>query len=251
MILADFENLKTNYENILKRMKEHSALRNSEANKFRPPQLVAVSKLQPLEKILPLAELGQTMFGENYVQEFSKKKILLESESLRWHFIGQLQSNKLKEVIGKCEWIHSIDSIKNVEKIESFVAEKKLSPQKILLQVKSGPEVSKAGLDEEQVRHIVSLIGKLNHVKICGLMTLPPLQSDPERNRAYFRKLRQLLFELNDSLSPEHHLSELSMGTSHDYGVAIEEGATFVRVGTELFGQRPTKKEEKIDGSIS
>lgn len=248
MISSDFSSLKSNYHNILQKIQNSRNQRSAEARKLAPPQLIAVSKLQPVEKIHALLSFGQKVFGENYVQEFSEKHEALSQQSLVWHFIGHLQSNKIKEVAGKCELIHSLDSIKTIEKLDSFCREKKLPPQKILLQVKSGAEETKSGLEAEEIPALISRIQKLKHIKISGLMTLPPLQSEPEDNRIYFKKLRELLFEINNTLPAEQHLSELSMGTSHDYSVAVEEGATFVRVGTELFGERPIKKENNFHG---
>lgn len=240
--------LQQNLEKILEKMKVHFQRRTEEAKALPTPRLIAVSKFQPQEKIVALSQLGQKCFGENYVQEFSEKRETLLDRGLEWHFIGHLQSNKVKDVAGKCEMIHSLDSIKIIEKIHAFCLEKNLPPQKVLLQIRSGQEETKSGLSIEDVRTFPQRIWELSHLKICGFMTLPPLQNEPEDNRVHFKNLRIFFQEINEKLPSERKLTELSMGTSHDYMVAIEEGATFIRVGTELFGERIQKKETETHG---
>jgi pyridoxal phosphate enzyme (YggS family) len=201
--------------------------------------LLAVSKLQPEEKIRELYSQGQRAFAENYVQEaLVKKQHLSDLKNIEWHFIGSLQSNKAKLVVGEFSWIHSVDSLSLMQKISSHCVQKNIS-QKILLQVNLADEASKGGFSEQELRNIFPELLALPHVCIGGLMTMPPLFENPELARPYFQKLRQLRDELRVSYPS---LQELSMGTSSDYQVALEEGATMVRLGTVLFGERPHKK---------
>jgi PLP dependent protein len=194
--------------------------------------LLAVSKFQTIEKIAELAQQGQKYFAENYVQEALEKIKLLHHLNLHWHFIGHLQKNKVKLIVGQFDLIHSVDSIELAEKISLATLEKK-SQQKILLQINLAQEDSKGGFSEEEFKNLLPKIQELPGIKIVGLMTMPPLSNDPEESRPYFRRLRELAGNSN--------LSELSMGTSSDYKVALQEGATWIRLGTILFGERPRK----------
>ncbi len=202
--------------------------------------VLAVSKMQSVEKIKELFELGQKYFGENYVQEFLEKKKALSHLQIEWHFIGHIQSKKTKDIVGECELIHSIDSVKLIEKIEKICQEKSLTEQKILLQVNMGDEDSKTGFHEKDLFLLPKEIWQLPRVHIVGLMTLPPLQNQPEENRQYFRRLKEIRDTLNEKLPINRQLVELSMGTSHDFPIALEEGATYIRLGTVLFGERTT-----------
>lgn len=201
-------------------------------------KLVAVSKKQPVEKILALAGEGQVDFGENYPQEFLVKVTELANRGLRWHLIGHLQTNKVKMVVGQCELIHSVDSLSLAETIGRRAVAAGLT-QRILLQVNVAGEESKEGWDVAGLRANLPAIAALPGILLGGLMTMPPLQNDAETNRPHFRRLRGLLHELRPVVDARHSWNELSMGTSHDFEVAIEEGATFVRIGTALFGERP------------
>jgi pyridoxal phosphate enzyme (YggS family) len=181
---------------------------------------------------------GQQLFGENYVQEFVAKAAQLPS-SLEWHFIGALQSNKVKSLAGKVALIHSVDRLSLAQEIDRQWG--KLGQQaEILLEVNLGDESNKAGSGVGEVLTLVAAISRLPHLRLRGLMALPPFLDDPEAVRPYFRRLRELAIELKQAL-PELELPELSMGMSHDFEVAIEEGATLVRVGTALFGARAAK----------
>lgn len=202
-------------------------------------KIVAVTKLQPSEKIAALASQGQRIFGENYVQELTEKMSAFESRNLQWHLIGNLQRNKVKVVSGKCDLIHSVDSASLAENLDKRASENSIV-ENILLQVNVGGEESKEGLSAQKLREIWPDLARFNHLRIHGLMTMPPLQNNPEDNRAHFRALRELLAELVAMGTKGHPMNELSMGTSHDFEVAVEEGATLIRVGTVLFGDRPT-----------
>ncbi|MBX2988491.1 MAG: YggS family pyridoxal phosphate-dependent enzyme [Bdellovibrionaceae bacterium] len=201
-------------------------------------RILAVSKRQPVEKIVDLSAQGQDDFGENYVQELAAKMTALEGRGLRWHLIGHLQKNKIKLVSGRCALIHSVDSLALAEALNRRAGERGLT-EKILLQVNVGEEITKEGFSPEKLRQDAALIFALPHLEIQGLMTMPPLQNDAEQNRPFFRRLRELAAELRARHSTARHpLRELSMGTSHDFVVAVEEGATLVRLGTVLFGER-------------
>lgn len=200
-------------------------------------KIVAVSKLQSVEKIKSLYNQGQKIFAENYVQEALPKIEELKNLEIEWHFIGTLQTNKAKMVVGNFDLIHSVDSLKLARQISKIAMEKNLR-QKILLQVNLANEESKSGFSEKELLEVVTEISKLPGVHCIGLMTMPPLFDNPEDARPYFQRLKQLLIELAESF-PD--LAELSMGTSSDYQVAAQEGATLVRLGTILFGERPQK----------
>jgi len=206
-------------------------------------KIMGVTKGQPLEKILAAQKAGLTCFGENYVQEFLKKWGALKRDASAspqhdWVFIGHLQTNKVKYIIDKVSEIHSVDSLKLFGKIESE-AQKVGRNMNVLVQVNVGDEESKFGLHLDVVfgffKGIDARLQK--HVHIKGLMTIPPYFEDPEKSRPYFRKLKSLKEALNKKFT-NLNLTELSMGMSHDYKIAIEEGATQIRLGTALFGER-------------
>lgn len=203
-------------------------------------RVLAVSKLQPIEKIRELYATGQRCFAENYVQEALAKQEDLKDLEIEWHLIGHLQKNKVKYVVGKFALIHSVDSLELARAISQRAENMKLT-QKILLQVNLAGEATKGGFDREILLRQWPELRGLPALEIAGLMTMPPLTENPEEVRSYFRELRELLTELQKYGAGGHPLRELSMGTSHDYPVAIEEGATIVRLGTILFGERPRK----------
>ena len=204
--------------------------------KSRNPQtkVLAVSKLQSVQKIRALYEQGQRLFAENYVQEAVEKRAQLQDLSIHWHFIGRLQKNKAKQVVGQFDLIHSVDSLELAEVINRKAREKSLI-QKVLLQINLSEEDSKGGFSPANFSEQISLLPSFSSLKICGLMTMPPLFEDPELARPFFQKLKKIF----DQIKPDFpELRELSMGTSSDYLVAAEEGATLVRLGTILFGNR-------------
>lgn len=202
------------------------------------PTLIAVSKFQPIDKIANLIEQGQVHFGENYIQEALEKiDHFKRFSNLRWHLIGSLQKNKVKYLRDHFYMIHSVDSLE----LAQLISKKSLSlnyVQNILLQVNLADENSKSGFSALELTQQVPQLLELKGLRICGLMTMPPLQNDAENNRKYFRQLRELLIQLQISIPTLH---ELSMGTSSDYLVALEEGATMIRLGTILFGERQKK----------
>jgi PLP dependent protein len=203
-------------------------------------KVLAVSKLQPTAKIRALYEKGYRHFGENYPQELVKKQNELKDLKVSWHLIGHLQKNKVKLVLG-CELIHSVDSLSLAEEISKRAKSEGLQ-QKILLQINLAQESSKEGFNKNTLEKEFKKISELPHLEVCGLMTMPPFVQNSEENRRYFNELRQLLLKLKSTYKLSENFRELSMGTSQDYQVAIEEGATWIRLGTTLFGDRPAAK---------
>jgi pyridoxal phosphate enzyme (YggS family) len=198
--------------------------------------VLAVSKLQPVEKIRELHQQGQKHFGENYAQELLPKVQALMNEELRWHFIGSLQRNKVKQLLTTTiELIHSVDSIKLAEEINKR-AEENSRQQKILWQLNLAQEETKSGNQAAAVEADFAKLSAFKNLQVVGLMTMPPLEEHSESVRPYFKQLR----EIRDSLQKKYpECKELSMGTSADWQVAVEEGATIIRLGTILFGARP------------
>jgi len=198
--------------------------------------LVAVSKKKPAADIESAIAAGQSLFGESYVQECVAKIDQVESAAV-WHFIGGLQSNKVKYLSGKVAMIHSVDRLSLAKEIDRQWG-KLNSNVEILIQVNLGEEETKSGATAEELLKLVSQVARLEHLRIKGLMTLPPWDDDPEMVRPYFRQLRTLAEQVEELGLPNVKMAELSMGMSHDFEVAIEEGATMVRIGTAIFGAR-------------
>jgi PLP dependent protein len=200
-------------------------------------QLVAVSKTHPADVIQKAIDAGQLIFGENRVQE-ARAKIPELSSRIQWHLIGHLQSNKIRPALPLFQLIHGVDSVELLADIDRIAAELGLFPR-ILLQVNVAGEASKFGFSPAKLLEQVETIAGFKRANIEGLMTIPPLAPSPEHSRPYFVALR----ELRDRLARESGfpLPELSMGMSNDYGIAIGEGATIVRVGTAIFGERRAK----------
>lgn len=198
--------------------------------------LIAVSKTKPLSMIEELLPLGVRDFGENKVQELTAKAEVL-SKDIRWHMIGHLQRNKVKYVVDKACMIHSVDSLRLAEEI-SKEAEKKGVEVPILLEVNVAGEDSKFGIRPEETEELAQQIALLPNLHIQGLMTIAPYVENPENNRQIFRNLRNLSVDIERKKFNNVTMSVLSMGMTGDYEVAIEEGATHVRVGTGIFGER-------------
>jgi pyridoxal phosphate enzyme (YggS family) len=199
-------------------------------------RLVAVSKKKPVAAVEAAIAAGQTVIGESYVQECVTKMAEVRAPA-EWHFIGSLQSNKVKYLRGKVAMIHSVDRLSLAREIDKQWG-KIDATAAILIQVNVGGEASKSGTTAERLMALVRQVARLEHVQIKGLMTLPPWAEDPEDVRPYFRELKTLAAEVDALALPNVSMQELSMGMSHDYPVAIEEGATLVRIGTAIFGAR-------------
>lgn len=203
---------------------------NSIKKNLKPNQkILAVSKLQPVDKIQKLYAEGQADFGENYVQEALGKIEELKNLKINWHLIGPLQKNKIKYLKDHFAYIHSVNSLETAQ-IISAQAEKINYVQKVFIQVNVSNESSKSGFTMDEFKTKWSELSQLQHIKVVGLMTMPPLQNEPEQNQPIFKALKDL--------ADQFQLSELSMGTSHDYETALKEGATWIRLGTVLFGER-------------
>lgn len=198
--------------------------------------LIAVSKTKPVPMLQEIYDLGVRDFGENKVQELTDKEPQLPAD-LRWHMIGHLQRNKVKQVIDKAVLIHSVDSVRLAKAIEAEAAKKDIIVQ-ILLEVNVAEEDSKFGLKLDEVLPAVEEIATMPHVRIKGLMTIAPFVENPEENRTVFAQLQKLSVDIAEKNIDNVSVDILSMGMTNDYEVAIEEGATMVRVGTGIFGER-------------
>jgi len=200
-------------------------------------RLIAVSKTHSVDDVRAAASAGQLDFGENRVQEALQKIAAAPDLPVRWHLIGHLQSNKARKAAVPFAWIHSIDRLEILEAVDRSAADAGTSPE-VLVQVDLAGEPTKHGAALDVVRGVVERATRCRAVRLAGLMLLPPWLDDPEAVRPYFRSLRDLRDRLVSGGVPASMLGELSMGMSHDFEVAIEEGATMVRVGTAIFGAR-------------
>ena len=230
------ENLNDVKENIV------SACRASN----RQPQdvtLIAVSKTKPVELLREAYDAGIRGFGENKVQEILEKAPALPDD-IRWHMIGHLQKNKVRQVIDKTVLIHSVDTVALAEQIEKEAAKKNIDVD-ILLEVNIGEEESKYGFRAGEVLEAVTIISKFSHVHIKGLMTIAPFVENSEENRDIFQKLYQLNVDIKSKNIDNVNMAVLSMGMTGDYMTAIEEGATMIRVGTGIFGARTRNGESR------
>lgn len=199
-------------------------------------RLVAVTKTVTVDRIQEGLAAGLAILGENRVQEALPKIAALKEAPIRWHFIGHLQRRKVRSVIGLFELIHSVDSVALAQEIDRRAGEAGTC-QDVLLEVNIGNEASKTGFHPEALVGLVPAVASLPHLRVKGLMAIPP-PTEAERARLYFRKLRELAGRIAELKLPSVSMDELSMGMSNDYWVAVEEGATLVRVGTALFGAR-------------
>ena len=200
-------------------------------------RLIAVSKTHPIEAVRAAADAGQLDFGENKVQEALQKIAQSTDTRLRWHLIGHLQSNKARKAAQAAGSIHAIDSVELLKKVDQAASEAGRTVD-VLIQVDLALEDTKFGAPVGEVRSIVDAAAECTAAKLTGLMLLPPLAENPEDARPWFARLRALRDELVAAGAPADRLRELSMGMSHDFEVAIAEGATMVRVGTAVFGER-------------
>ena len=198
-------------------------------------KLVAVSKTHPPETLREAIAADIRVFGENKVQEGETKIVELGRDAAEWHLIGHLQSNKARKAVQLFDVIHSVDSLDIAERLERICGEEGREALSVLVQVDLAGEETKSGIAEAELQDLVEFLQGCKHLKLDGLMVLPPFFEDPEATRPYFRRLR----ELRDRVVPGGHLS---MGMSHDFEVAVEEGATMVRVGTAIFGEREYAK---------
>ncbi|HEX8706651.1 MAG TPA: YggS family pyridoxal phosphate-dependent enzyme [Pyrinomonadaceae bacterium] len=201
-------------------------------------RLIAVSKTQPPAMLRRAIAAGATDLGENRVQEADEKVSELGRDAVRWHLIGHLQANKARRAVALFDLIHSLDSPALARRLERLCVEQGRAELPVLIQVDLAGEESKSGVNERELPELLSALAACERLRPAGLMTLPPFIEDREQVRPYFRRLRELRDELAERGAFGDAAGELSMGMSHDYEVAVEEGATMVRVGTAIFGRR-------------
>jgi hypothetical protein len=210
----------------------------------RDPQeikLVAITKSVAIKQVKEAVDAGCRLFGENYVQEAREKIKKIKLPSVKWHFTGHLQKNKAKDAVGLFDMIHSVDKLGLAKELNKRTEE----PLKVLMQINIGDEKTKGGVSINEAPEFAREIGKLNNIVLKGLMIIPPYHEDAEMTRPYYTTIRSVAERINREQIPGVVLSELSMGMSHDFEVAIEEGATFIRVGRALFGERAPKGKGK------
>lgn len=232
-ITLNTSNLAKNYESVT------NQILAAETAAGRPPnsvQLVAVSKLHSPDSIRALANLGQNIFAENFVQEALEKQKLLADLNIEWHFIGRIQSNKTKEIANRFSWVHSVDRLKIANRIADQ-RDPALPPMNLCVQINLQQEQSKSGIPAEEAYSFIEQISSLPTISVRGLMIIPEPESNSDKQRAVFAQLRGLRDEINNQ---GFSLDTLSMGMTADMEAAIAEGATHVRIGTALFGPRPT-----------
>ena len=214
-----------NHHHILERIRQAASRAGRDADSV---QLIAVTKTVSVERIQEAASCGITHIGENRVQEALAKREALASAGLTWHFIGHLQTNKAKKVAENFDCVDSIDRLEAAEALARYVSGRPRLP--VLIEVKLKDEPNKSGAAEEELPALVSAIQRIESLELRGLMAVPPPVENPEDARPWFRRLREL--------AENFGLAELSMGMTHDFEIAVEEGATMVRIGTGLFGER-------------
>ncbi len=228
------ENINTVLENI------DTACKNA-GRKPEDVCLIAVSKTKPVSMLLEAYDCGMRQYGENKVQEMCDKMPQLPQD-IHWHMIGHLQTNKVKYIVGRTELIHSVDSIKLAEEISRESCKKNVISN-ILVEVNVAREESKFGIMPEDAVAFVEMISRLPGICVKGLMTIAPFVENPEENREIFRNLKKLSIDIINKHIDNVSMNVLSMGMTNDYMVAVEEGATHVRVGTGIFGERNYRKE--------
>jgi pyridoxal phosphate enzyme (YggS family) len=228
------QNLKTRLDLVRDRITKAACKCNRDPQSI---QLVAVSKTVSVEKVRAAIEAGVTILGENYVQEAREKFNALTTCPVEWHFIGHLQSNKAKYAVRLFDLIHSVDSLKLARELNKQ-AQRNAKIQPILIQVNISRENTKSGILADEAFELISEISHFEHLTIRGLMTMPPFFNQPQKVRPFFTALRNLRDEIARKGIPNTDLQELSMGMTGDFEAAIEEGATYVRVGTAIFGER-------------
>ena len=223
-------NIEKTYQDFLIEFNNHLKLINRKA------LLLAVSKTKPMEQILKLLALGQSDFGENYAQELRDKAghEPPPSSNINWHYIGNVQQNKLKYIVGKTCLIHTIDSYKKAETVNDFCL-KKDRVQPVLLKVNISQDPNKSGASIGEIYDLFIKATELKNIDVKGLMTITQYSKNPEHSRKYYQKMKEFSKKLEENIEKS---LELSMGMSNDYKVALEEGSTIVRVGTKIFGER-------------
>jgi PLP dependent protein len=200
--------------------------------------LVAVSKTHPAERLREALEIGVKDFGENRVQEAETKILSVGRGAANWHLIGHLQTNKARRAVSLFDVIHSLDSVSLAERLEHSCIQEDRKELRVLIQVDLASEPTKSGIAPDELSKLVKTVNDSSRLKLAGLMVLPPFFEDTEQVRPYFRRLRELRDELQAKGHFVNERGELSMGMTHDFEIAIEEGATMLRIGTAIFGER-------------
>ena len=200
--------------------------------------LIAISKTHPASLVRAAIDLGAADIGENRVQEAEQKINEVGRDAARWHLVGHLQANKARRAVQLFDVVHSLDSVELARRLDRLCGEEGRESLKVLIQVDLGHEETKSGIDERELPELIDALQGLDRLALIGLMTLPPFFDDPEQARPFFRRLRKLRDELAAQGAFGDRKGELSMGMTHDFEIAIEEGATMIRVGTAIFGQR-------------
>ncbi len=224
-------------ENIARVQERISAACHRSGRRPEDVKLVAVSKTVAPDRIRQAYEAGLRHFGENRVQEANAKRPALSDLNATWHLVGHLQTNKAKPARDLFHWVHSVDSFRLAQKLDQSAA---CSGERlpVLFQVNLGEEPTKSGVREEEIMQLAQQAGQLPTLEVRGLMVLPPFFKNPEQARPFFRRLRELAEAIESANLPSVSMEEFSMGMSQDFEVAIEEGATLIRVGTAIFGPR-------------
>jgi len=234
----DNQDLSKNFEKVKERIFQAAVRCGRDPGSVR---LVTVSKTMPVEIVRAAVAAGVTILGENYIQEARSKIELLSTNALSWHFIGHLQTNKARYAVRLFDLIHSVDSLRLARELNKEAGKIKKT-QPVLIQVNIGKEASKSGVSAEDIKKLVEEVIQLENLSLRGLMTMPPFFNDPEKARPFFSLLRDLrdriCKEIEPALNRNNSLDELSMGMTGDFETAIECGATLVRVGTAIFGER-------------
>jgi pyridoxal phosphate enzyme (YggS family) len=228
-----------NYQRVLTRVAAAAKRADRDPSEIK---LVAVSKTQPISAIQVALAASCRVFGENKVQEADYKIAELGRSSAEWHLIGHLQSNKARKAVQLFDVVHSVDSLELAERLERICIEERREALSVFVQVDLAGEETKSGIPETEMQALIDLLRSRERLRFDGLMVLPPFFDDPEATRPYFIRLREIRDRLAADGAFKGRRGELSMGMSHDFEVAIEEGATVVRVGTAIFGERRYNK---------
>ena len=197
-------------------------------------QIVGICKGHTSDKLREAYECGISIMGENKTQEADIHRNDLADLNIDWHFVGKLQKNKINRILNNFDFIQSVDGVKSIEHIHKRI----LDQRDVFIEINIGEEKTKSGFTENGLKKALNYIQNLNRVNIIGMMAIPPSVDDPEDSRQYFKKIRELKDEINKMNLENFNIQHLSMGMSYDYDIAIEEGATMVRIGTALFGRR-------------
>ena len=238
------EALRKRYENVCARIAAAAARSGRAVDEVK---VIAISKSHTAALMRIALEIGITDLGENRVQEAEAKILGLGQQAARWHLVGHLQPNKARRAVRLFDCIHSLDSVSLTSRLQRICVEEKREQLSVLIQVDLGGEQTKSGILEDELPLVVRALGECPRLRFVGLMTLPPFCQNPDDVRPYFRRLRELRDSLKSQGVFDAGAGELSMGMTHDFEVAVEEGATMLRIGTAIFGERATPERGLIE----